>query len=80
MLILLNNPNIEDDIDLNISLYLGMFISALYNNDKESFKKNIINKDTIYEMCILSLNELNSIDMSYYSSYIYFKLFLKKIM
>ena len=78
MLILLNNPNIEDDIDLNISLYLGMFISALYNNDKESFKKNIINKNTIYEMCILSLNELNSIDMSYYSSYIYFKLFLKK--
>ena len=77
ILLLMNNTNLDDN-DVFISSFLGMFLCSIYLNDSSLIEKGKINKTILYEKVLLSLEELKSIDIQYYASYLYFKLFLKK--
>lgn len=68
VLILFNTSNIQEK-DIQLSAYLGMMISSLLINN------SLPSKDEVYQMCLLEISKL--CNMSYYSSYIYHKLFLK---
>ena len=74
ILINLNTPSIENNIDLNITAFIGGFLSALCVNN--AFPKT---KNAFYEMASVALgNILKYKDWNYYSSDLYFKIFLKK--
>ncbi len=76
ILLLMNNTNLDDD-DVFISSFLGMFLCSIYLNDSSLIEKGKINKTILYEKVLISLGELKSIDIQYYASYLYFKIFLK---
>ena len=73
ILILLNTTNTDNNFDLFISSFLASMLSAMYLNN--SLPKS---KQNFYETALLSLSSLIKDKMSYYSSYLYFKIFLKK--
>ena len=84
ILIMLNNPN-KEETDCYISVFIAIFLSCIYVNDKESIVKKKITKTNLYEMIVLSLTEIceqnslsNKININYYTPDIYFKIFLKK--
>ncbi len=72
----MNNTNLDDN-DVFISSFLGMFLCSIYLNDSSLIEKGKINKTILYEKILISLEELKSIDIQYYASYLYFKIFLK---
>ena len=82
ILIMLNNPN-KEETDCYISVFIAIFLSCIYVNDKESIVKKKITKTNLYEMIVLSLTEIceqnslsNKININYYTPDIYFKIFL----
>ena len=77
ILLSMNNTNLEDN-DVFISAFLGMILCSIHINDSSLIEKGNINKTVLYEMTLLALEELKSIDINYYASYLYFKIFLKK--
>ena len=85
ILIILNNPN-REEVDCYLSIFLSMFLCSLFINDIDSIINNSINKNTLYEIVILTLTEIceqnkslkNLININFYSPDIYFKIFLEK--
>ena len=85
VLIILNNPN-REEIDCYISIFLSLFLCSLYINDIDNIMNNSINKNSLFEMVILTLTELceqnktlkNLININFYTPDIYFKIFLEK--
>ena len=73
ILMCLNTTDIENNNDLFISSFLGALISSLYLNDSLPKTKN-----NLYETALLSLSKLLKENMTYYASYLYFKIFLKQ--
>ena len=74
ILINLNTPSIENNIDVYITAFIGAFLSALCVNN--AFPKT---KNAFYDMASVSLgNILKYKEWNYYSSDLYFKIFLKK--
>ena len=63
-----------------------MFLCCLYINDFDNIINNAINKNSLYEMIILTLTEIceqnktlkNLININFYTPDIYFKIFLEK--
>ena len=76
ILLVMNNTNLDDN-DVFISSFLGMYLCSIYLNDPSLIEKGKINKTFLYEKVLFSLEELKSIDIQYYASYLYFKIFLK---
>ena len=85
ILIILNNPN-REEVDCYLSIFLSMFLCSLFINDLDSIINNSINKNTLYEIVILTLTEIceqnktlkNLININFYSPDIYFKIFLER--
>ena len=85
ILIILNNPN-REEVDCYLSIFLSMFLCSIFINDIDSIINNSINKNTLYEIVILTLTEIceqnkslkNLININFYSPDIYFKIFLEK--
>ena len=73
ILMSLNTTDLENNNDLFISSFLGSLISSLYLNDSLPKTKN-----NLYETALLSLSKLLKENMTYYASYLYFKIFLKQ--
>ena len=85
VLVILNNPN-REEIDCYLSIFISMFLCCLYINDFDNIINNAINKNSLYEMIILTLTEIceqnktlkNLININFYTPDIYFKIFLEK--